>query len=106
MSCHWKFIVILEISIFILYFFRLVGAFVHHSPEYCFVVRDHAGVCGYVLAAPNARLFFERVENSWIPTMTQKYSRPEKTESLSPSEVKASQAPKNFKILLFAAEHL
>lgn len=53
--------------------FRLVGAFVTFSPEFCFVVEDDDGVIGYALAALNAKQFYQKVKTAWIPEMRTKY---------------------------------
>jgi protein O-GlcNAcase/histone acetyltransferase len=61
-----------------------VGPFLSYTPEMCFVVEDYQGICGYVLAAPDARSFFDRVESSWIPMMKTKYQRSETMDTASP----------------------
>lgn len=64
---------------------RIIGAIVSLSPEYCFVVCDDQGVCGYALASLNAVELRQKTEVSWIPAMYQKYPKPSK-EELTPSE--------------------
>lgn len=64
---------------------RIIGAIVSLSPEYCFVVCDDQGVCGYALASLNAVELRQKSEVSWIPAMYQKYPKPSK-EELTPSE--------------------
>ncbi|XP_062568227.1 protein O-GlcNAcase-like [Saccostrea cucullata] len=64
---------------------RIIGAIVSISPEYCFVVCDELGVCGYALAALDATQLRQKSEISWIPAMYQKYPKPNK-EELTPSE--------------------
>ena len=64
-----------------------MGNFLCDQHEYCFVVEDHDGVCGYVLATLDAREHLMRRATSWMPAMCEKYPKPEATEGLSPSEV-------------------
>jgi len=54
---------------------KLVGAFVTLSPEQCFVVEDSLGICGYVVAAPDAKKFVKMTELTWIPEMVDKYPK-------------------------------
>lgn len=71
---------------------RIIGAIVSLSPEYCFVVCDDQGVCGYALASLNAVELRQKTEVSWIPAMYQKYPKPSK-EELTPSEVRTPPLP-------------
>jgi protein O-GlcNAcase/histone acetyltransferase len=71
---------------------RIIGAITSISPEYCFVVNDDQGVCGYALAAFDAKQLREKSEISWIPAMFQKYPKPSK-EELTPSEVSLESLP-------------
>ena len=48
-------------------FFRCVGGFLTLSPEYCFVVEDDSGLCGYALAVLDAKGYYNKLEVSWIP---------------------------------------
>jgi protein O-GlcNAcase/histone acetyltransferase len=67
---------------------RFIGAYLENSPEYCFVVEDAQGVCGYVLAALDAKTHLEYLETSWIPAMKEKYPTPDKPAGeMSPAEV-------------------
>jgi len=57
---------------------RVVGPFLAHSAEHCFVIVDQLGdVCGYVLTAPNANSFCDSVANKWLPYLQQKYPLPD-----------------------------
>lgn len=64
---------------------RIIGAIVALSAEYCFVVCDDQGVCGYALATLDATELRQKSQVSWVPTMYQKYPKPSK-EELTPSE--------------------
>lgn len=67
---------------------KLVGGFLNLSNEYCFVVEDETGVCGYALAALDAQQFSKKLEVAWIPALCIKYPAPNKESSqlLTPSE--------------------
>lgn len=66
---------------------KFIGAFLQHSPEYCFVIEDASGVCGYVLAALDAKEHIRKMEMAWIPAMQEKYPKPNKPAGeLSPAE--------------------
>ncbi|CAM9998737.1 unnamed protein product [Lampetra fluviatilis] len=58
---------------------RLVGSLLSLSPEYCFVLEDEEGVCGYALGSVDAKSFFSRCEVAWLPAMQDKYTRPAAT---------------------------
>ncbi|XP_054167405.1 protein O-GlcNAcase-like isoform X2 [Oppia nitens] len=60
---------------------RLVGGFLSLTPEYCFIVEDEMGICGYALAAIDAQQFNKKLEISWTPELSRKYPAP--TEKLS-----------------------
>lgn len=67
---------------------KLVGNFLCLSPEYCFVVEDENGICGYALAALDAKQLQKKSEISWIPHLLSKYPAPKKEngEMLTPAE--------------------
>jgi len=66
---------------------KLIGAFLEYSPEYCFVVEDCQGVCGYVLAALDGKRHLQRVDSTWFPTLKEKYQKPmKKMEEQTPAE--------------------
>ena len=46
------------------------------SPEYCFIVEDEIGICGYGLAALDAQQFNKKLEISWTPELSRKYPAP------------------------------
>lgn len=64
---------------------RLVGRFLALSPEFCFVVEDEQGVCGYALGARDAKEFLACSRSSWVQAMCEKYPKPLK-DDLSPAE--------------------
>ena len=66
---------------------RLVGAYLAISPEYCFTIESDSGVCGYVLAALDARDFTRKTDIAWYPAIQEKYPKPDEAEGLSPAEV-------------------
>lgn len=57
-------------------------------PEYCFVLEDNTGkVRGYAVACLNIVEFNKKMSVAWIPSMTEKYPKPEKDDGLTPAEV-------------------
>lgn len=58
---------------FVLCFDRFIGGFLTLSPEYCFVVEDDLGLCGYALAVLDAKKYYNKLEVSWIPELLKKY---------------------------------
>ncbi|XP_077991979.1 protein O-GlcNAcase-like [Glandiceps talaboti] len=65
---------------------RFIGGFVNLSPEYCFVLEDESGVCGYVLAALDAKNYVKMYESGWIREMCAKYPKPATLKNHSPIE--------------------
>lgn len=67
---------------------KLVGGFLTLSNEYCFVVEDETGICGYALAALDAQQFNKKLEVAWKPELCLKYPAPAKepSEMLTPAE--------------------
>lgn len=55
---------------------KLVGSFLTLSPEYCFVVENEDGLCGYLLGAPDTRQFEKKLQLAWIPDLLNKYPAP------------------------------
>ena len=45
------------------------------------------GVCGYAVAALDARELAKKTDVAWLPAMREKYLAPEKKECFSPAEV-------------------
>lgn len=54
---------------------RLLGSFLHLSPEYTFVLEDEGGPCGYAAGALCAEGFLRERASSWLPAMRHKYPR-------------------------------
>ncbi|CAG0883171.1 unnamed protein product [Cyprideis torosa] len=53
---------------------RVLGGYLTLSPEFCFVVEDDRGnLCGYAVAALNARKFRNAVHVAWLPELRRKY---------------------------------
>lgn len=51
-----------------------IGGFLTLSPEYCFIVEDACGlICGYLMAVPDAKSYFQKLEMSWIPELLNRY---------------------------------
>ena len=73
----------------IIILFRMVGPFLRFSPEYCFVIEDDVGICGYVVAAIDAQSFCKKIQEEWIPEMQEKYKNncqvPLQTQELAQS---------------------
>ncbi|ESO96834.1 hypothetical protein LOTGIDRAFT_115468 [Lottia gigantea] len=65
---------------------RYLGGFINASPEYCFVVEDDQGVCGYALASLDSKILHEKSESAWKPAMCDKYPKPDK-EEMTPADV-------------------
>lgn len=72
--------------------YRLVGGFLTISSQFCFVVEDDKGICGYVLAAPDASDFHSKMASSWLPAMHEKYQLPAPLEgtTLTRAQVEAN----------------
>lgn len=54
---------------------RLVGGLLTLSPEYCFVVEDKHGICGYFAGTADAKSFWRRYEISFLPEIKKKYTK-------------------------------
>ena len=69
-------------------FCRFVGPYTTLSPELSFVLEDDDGVCGYVLAALDSKVFYQQFEKEWAPEVAPKYSVPHVgIKELTPEEV-------------------
>lgn len=68
------------------FFSRFVGNFLVTSPEFCFVVEDDDGMCGYATAAPDTKELAAKSQSSWLQTMRERYPKLHKAD-LSPAEV-------------------
>ncbi|KAL4640649.1 protein O-GlcNAcase isoform X1 [Arapaima gigas] len=65
---------------------RLVGGFLTLSPDYGFVLEDEAGICGYALGTVDVKPFVKKCKMTWIPSMQEKYSKPDCEKDLSEAE--------------------
>ncbi|MBN3295856.1 OGA GlcNAcase, partial [Amia calva] len=65
---------------------RLVGGFLNLSPDYGFVLEDEEGICGYALGTADVKPFVKKCKMSWIPTMQEKYNKPDSEKDLSEAE--------------------
>lgn len=90
-----KMIVVLEFLFNVVYltnsmflcFSRLVGGFLNLSPDYGFVLEDEEGICGYALGTVDVKPFVKKCKMSWIPSMQEKYNKPDCQKDLSEAEV-------------------
>src|SRR5688572_20861042 len=53
-----------------------VGPYIRFEPEFAFVAEDQLGICGYVLAALDSRLFYTRYEKEWRPVLCSHHAEP------------------------------
>uniref|UniRef100_A0A8C8F748 Protein O-GlcNAcase n=1 Tax=Oncorhynchus tshawytscha TaxID=74940 RepID=A0A8C8F748_ONCTS len=65
---------------------RLVGGFLNLSPDYGFVLEDEEGICGYALGTVDVKPFVKKCKMSWIPSMQEKYNKPDCQKDLSEAE--------------------
>uniref|UniRef100_A0A2C9JS88 protein O-GlcNAcase n=1 Tax=Biomphalaria glabrata TaxID=6526 RepID=A0A2C9JS88_BIOGL len=59
---------------------KLIGKFVNLSSDYCFVIEDEVGVCGYVVAAVDAHDLNNKSKMAWVPSVQEKYPLTEKKD--------------------------
>jgi protein O-GlcNAcase/histone acetyltransferase len=64
----------------------LLGGFTTTSPAHCFILEDEEGICGYVVAAVDAKEYYKKLEIAYLPAMREKYSLVEHQEELSPAK--------------------
>ncbi|XP_041124143.1 protein O-GlcNAcase-like isoform X1 [Polyodon spathula] len=65
---------------------RLVGGFLTLSPDYGFVLEDNEGICGYAVGTVDVKPFVKKCKMSWIPSMQEKYNKPDSEKDLSEAE--------------------
>ncbi|XP_064419041.1 protein O-GlcNAcase isoform X2 [Latimeria chalumnae] len=65
---------------------RLIGGLLALSLDYCFVLEDEDGICGYALGTVDVRPFVKKYKMSWLPSMQEKYSKPDSEKTLSEAE--------------------
>ncbi|KFP67603.1 Bifunctional protein NCOAT, partial [Cariama cristata] len=56
------------------------------SLDYCFVLEDEDGICGYALGTVDVTPFIKKCKMSWIPFMQEKYTKPNSDKELSEAE--------------------
>ncbi len=56
-----------------------IGAYLGHSIEYCFLIEncETQRVCGFLVATPDIKTFYDYCVCSWIPSMCDKYPIPD-----------------------------
>ncbi|EAW49744.1 O-GlcNAcase [Homo sapiens] len=65
---------------------KLVGGLLSLSLDYCFVLEDEDGICGYALGTVDVTPFIKKCKISWIPFMQEKYTKPNGDKELSEAE--------------------
>ncbi|XP_071986578.1 protein O-GlcNAcase [Engystomops pustulosus] len=65
---------------------RLVGGLLSHSLDYCFVLEDEDGICGYAVGTVDVTPYLTKCKHSWIPFMQEKYTKPKEDKELSAAE--------------------
>ncbi|KAM5142464.1 protein O-GlcNAcase [Mantella aurantiaca] len=65
---------------------KLVGGLLSHSLDYCFVLEDEDGICGYAVGTADVTPYLNKCKHSWIPFMQEKYSKPKEDKELSAAE--------------------
>lgn len=55
-------------------------------------MEDDGGVCGYVLAAPDATEFHHKMSLSWLPEMIEKYNVAAEVDGVSLTKAQVSCA--------------
>lgn len=76
-----------EFAFFFFFSCRLVGGLLTLSLDYCFVLEDEDGICGYALGTVDVTPFIKKCKMSWIPFMQEKYTKPNSDKELSEAEV-------------------
>ena len=56
------------------------------------MLEDPQGVCGYVLAALDSKLFYQRFKNDWLPKVLSLYPLPPQGAESSPEVVRSTVA--------------
>uniref|UniRef100_A0A8C9G8H1 Protein O-GlcNAcase n=1 Tax=Pavo cristatus TaxID=9049 RepID=A0A8C9G8H1_PAVCR len=63
-----------------------LGGLLTLSLDYCFVLEDEDGICGYALGTVDVTPFIKKCKMSWIPFMQEKYTKPNSDKELSEAE--------------------
>ena len=53
-----------------------VGPYLALEPDFAVVLEDEGGVCGYALGALDSRIFYDRYEREWRPSLCVRFPRP------------------------------
>jgi ribosomal protein S18 acetylase RimI-like enzyme len=53
-----------------------VGPYLEFEPDLSFILEDHAGICGYALAAFDSRRFYARYDAQWRPALCERFPEP------------------------------
>ena len=70
-----------------------MGGLLTLSPQYCFLLDDNLGLCGYALATLDSKSFQNHMEAVYDVEMQEKYPKPDTQKSLSPHEVSWPPVP-------------
>lgn len=57
---------------------RCIGGLLALFPQFCFLLEDETGICGYAVSTPNVQEYQKKLVESWLPLMKKKYPNPEK----------------------------
>lgn len=53
-----------------------VGPYLAFEPDFSLILEDAQGICGYALAAPDSRAFYDRYEREWRPRLCARFPAP------------------------------
>jgi len=54
-----------------------VGPYLRFAPNFALILEDDGGVCGYALAAPDSRTFYQRYDREWRPELCRRFPDPQ-----------------------------
>lgn len=60
------------------------------NSQFCFVVESDDGICGCVVAAPDANEFHSKMSVSWLPEMQKKYPLPVEADGVALTKAQVS----------------
>lgn len=66
-TLHAQLAIMTTLLIFFIGCFRFVGPYLKICPEHVFVVEDGDGICGYAVATPDSKHFYEQFKKHWLP---------------------------------------
>jgi len=52
------------------------GPYMKYEPQSVFVVHDKEGSCGYIMGAMNSIVFYDWMNNNWLPDIRNNYNQP------------------------------